>query len=97
MSAPATRAQGATKHESWADERFHAAAEYNAGAGIAMYRKCRRCGGQALEGALSAHARRCDKQHAAATLAAFDALSADDRRARIDRATEVRIAARDAL
>lgn len=77
--------------------RFAAPAQHNAGAGTAMYRSCLRCGGQALEGALSAHARWCDKQAIKAmTLAAFDDLTRVDRRQFVNRRDEVRAAAKAA-
>lgn len=62
-----TAATAATKIKAIADfwqDRFAPAAQHNAGAGFTMYRKCLCCGGQAMEGALSAHARWCDQQQA---------------------------------
>lgn len=44
--------------DTW-QSRFGPAAEHDAGGGIAMYRRCLLCGGHALEGSLSAHARFC--------------------------------------
>jgi hypothetical protein len=77
---------------------FAPAAMHNSGGGLAMYRKCLHCGGHALEGSLSAHARWCAKERQKSlTLAAFDALESADRRTAIDRRDEVRAAARSAL
>jgi hypothetical protein len=86
-----------TQAQDYWQDRFAKAAMHNAGAGSAMYRKCLRCGGHALEGSLSAHARWCDKEHAVAVLKAFDDLTHTDSRAAAERASEVRRSARNAL
>lgn len=44
--------------------RFSPASLHNAGGGMASYRRCTQCGGHAMEGALSAHARWCDREQA---------------------------------
>lgn len=78
--------------------RFAPAALHNAGGGQTMYRRCLKCGGHAMEGALSVHARWCDKeQHKTLVLAAFDELTAGDRRDRNAARDDVRTAARSAL
>ncbi len=42
--------------------------DHNAGGGLAVYRCCLRCRGMAMLGSLSAHARWCDRDLAAAEL-----------------------------